>query len=131
MTIVFVKMVGMMITPIAFAMMVRVMNMKLLVMNIAFCHNGEDNEYEAFSDEYCICHCNGELSMMNRTCQKQGLSIASARVVGAGQWRSVHQSSLYLPNIRNNLAFAFFSDFSITFLYISQSSVLDLSSIWF
>ena len=52
-------------------------------------------------------------TMMNMTCQKQGLGIASGRVAGAGQWRSVHQSSYICPNIRNNLAFAFFSHLSI------------------
>ena len=66
---------------------------KLLVMNIAFVIT--------------------MVSMMNTTCQKQGLGIASGRVAGAGQWRSVHQSSYICPNIRNNLAFAFFSDSSI------------------
>ena len=34
--------------------LVSLMNKKLLVMNIALCHcNGEEDEYEAFSDEYC------------------------------------------------------------------------------
>ena len=38
--------------------------------------------------------------MINRLCQKQSLGIASGRVAGAGQWRSIHQSSYICPESR-------------------------------
>ena len=38
--------------------------------------------------------------MINRLCQKRSLGIASGRVAGAGQWRSVHQSSYICPESR-------------------------------